>query len=308
MDNLILPRMSPFSRAQAVRRVLEAQQDIEIVAAAFGMSEKTIKKWVKRFLAEGEAGLHDRSSRPRRLANKTSPETEARILELRREKRFSAPRIARELDLPRSTVSAVLARNGLGKLKALDPKPDPRRYEHAAPGDMLHLDVKKLGRIGKPGHRVNGDRTTRTRGVGWEYVHVCIDDHSRVAYVEVLPNERGDTATGFLKRALDYFAKRGISTKRVLTDNGSCYRSHAFNKACASAGAKHSYTRPYTPRTNGKAERFIQTMLKEWAYAKVYGHSLARQAALGPWLHYYNNERIHGTIGTTPATRIKRAG
>lgn len=308
MDNRILPRMSPFSRAQAVRRVREEGQELSDVAAAFGMSPKTIGKWLKRFDEQGLAGLQDRSSRPRRIANKTSPETESRILSLRREKRFSAPHIARELGLARSTVSAVLARNGIGKLRALDPKPDPRRYEHDAPGDLLHLDVKKLGRIERPGHRVHGDRTTRSRGAGWEYVHVCIDDHSRVAYVEVLPDERQESAVDFLKRAMEYFAKQGIITKRILTDNGGCYRSHHFNKACQAAQVKHSYTKPYTPRTNGKAERFIQTMLKEWAYNQVYDHSLARQAALGPWLKYYNTERIHGTIGTAPANRLQRAG
>lgn len=307
MNIPILHRLNRFVRHTLVRRVLEEDWSIEDAAHAANVSIRTVYKWLKRFREEGQAGLSDRSSRPHRIPKRTPREQEQQILALRLQ-RHSAARIAREIDVPRSTVSAVLARHGLGRLKALDPKLPPRRYEHPAPGDMLHLDVKKLAAFGRPGHRVNGDRSKQSRGVGWEYVHVCIDDYSRAAYVEILPDETVPTATAFFQRALKHFEGLGITVRRLLTDNGGCYKGKDFKKACNAAGVKHRFTRPYTPRTNGKAERFIQTMLKEWAYVRSYDHSLQRQAALGPWLKYYNEERIHGTIGTAPVARLPAAG
>jgi transposase InsO family protein len=210
---------------------------------------------------------------------------------------MTGPAIAYRLRMPRSTVSRILRRNGQGRLRALQPPEAPRRYERARPGEMVHIDVKKLGRIGRPGHRVNGDRTTRMRGVGWEFVHVCVDDATRLAYVEVLANERSPTAAGFLRRAVAWFARRKIKVERVLTDNGACYRSREHHRACRELAIKPRFTRPYRPQTNGKAERFIQTMLREWAYAATFQNSVDRIHASRPWLRYYNLHRPHMALG-----------
>ena len=208
--------------------------------------------------------------------------------------------------MPRSTVSAVLVRLGLSRLRALDPKEPANRYEHEHPGDMLHVDIKKLGRFNKIGKRIRGDHITRSAGAGWEYVHVCVDDHSRVAYVEVLPNEKSETAIGFMRRAVSWFSELGVRTHRVLSDNGPCYVSKDFKACCESLDIKNKRTRPYRPRTNGKAERFIQTILKEWAYQKPYQTSAGRRRALPYWLAHYNRVRLHGGIGhQAPMSRIK---
>ena len=224
-------------------------------------------------------------------------------------RRLAAYQIASLLGMARSTVSAVLVRLGLNKLKVLEPKEPANSYEHDRPGDLLHLDIKKLGRIQGIGHRIHGNRGRRARGVGWEFAHVCIDDHSRVAYVEVLPDEKGDTAAGFLERAVRWFAELGVRVERLLTDNGACYRSKIFKHQREELGLRHRFTRPYRPRTNGKAERFIQTLIREWAYAKPYRSSAWRTRALGGWLKHYNRARPHGSLGfQAPLTRIEGSG
>jgi len=206
--------------------------------------------------------------------------------------------IASQLGLPRSTVGLILRRNGLGRLHSLEPAEPVRRYERATPGELLHLDIKKLGRFETVGHRITGERTgNRTRGAGWEFVHVAIDDHSRVTYVEVLPDEKGDTTTGFLERALAWYAQQGVCVQRVMTDNGSAYRSRTFHRRLACGGSRHIYTRPYTPKTNGKAERFIQTLLREWACARPFPTASARRDASPGWVARYNHVRLHGALG-----------
>jgi transposase InsO family protein len=208
--------------------------------------------------------------------------------------------------MPRSTVAAVLKRQGLERLSRMTPKPAVIRYERQRAGELLHLDVKKLGRFWRLGHRHTGDRSQRSEGIGWEFVHVCVDDHSRLAYVEMLGDERGETATAFLRRAVRWFRRQGIRAERVMTDNGSCYRAHAFVETCGELGIRHLLTRPYTPRTNGKAERFIQTLLREWAYARPYRTSNQRTKRLAPWLRYYNGLRPHSALrGLPPQSRIR---
>jgi transposase InsO family protein len=217
-----------------------------------------------------------------------------------RQLRMTAAEIAETLSMPPSTVSALLARLGLGKLSRLEPPEPANRYERKRPGELLHVDVKKLGRIGRPGHRVNGDRRTRSRGIGWEYVHVCVDDATRLAYVEVLEDEKATTAAGFLRRAVAHYRAHGIRVERLITDNGACYRSVVHALACKALGIRHLRTRPYRPRTNGKAERFIRTMLGGWAYGAIYRTSDERRAALAGWLDFYNRQRPHGSLGHQP--------
>ncbi len=300
-------RLTPRSRADLVRRVLVHRQPLCDVAAAFGVTSKTVRKWVRRFQAEGEPGLRDRSSRPRRLNQPTSKEAISRIEALRRQ-RWTSRRIAAELGVSPATVSRVLKRCGLNKLKALEPAEPPRRYERARPGEMIHLDIKKLGRFERTGHRITGDRTgqSNSRGVGWEFVHVAIDDHSRIAFTDTMPDEKKESAIAFLKAAVGYYRRLGITVERVMTDNGSCYISQAFAKACRSLGLKHIRTRPYTPKTNGKAERFIQTALREWAYATAYETSDQRAQDLCPWTHAYNWHRPHASLMNKPP--ISRLG
>ena len=298
-------RTTPHSRAELVRRVSSGERP-RTVAAAMGVCEKTVRKWVRRAAREGPAGLVDRSSRPLRLHHPTARVVAELVLELRRQ-RLLMKRIAMQLALSTATVSRLLKRAGLSRLSALSPPPPIQRYEYAAPGDLLHLDTKKLGRFHRVGSRITGTHQKRSLGAGFEVAHVCIDDHSRLAYAEVLPNERKETTTAFLGRALDHFQALGISVARIMTDNGSAYRSYLIADLCRSRRLRHIFTRPYTPRTNGKAERFIQTALREWAYARSYDHSEQRADALRPWLHSYNHHRPHqGIAGSTPISRLPR--
>ena len=303
--------LTPSGREVLVRRVVEDGQTPKAVATAFGVCVKTVHKWVARFRSEGPAGLADRSSRPRRSPRRTPAALAARIEELRRE-RWAGARIARTLGVSPSTVFRVLGRLGLNRLKALEPARPVRRYERETPGEMIHIDIKKLGRFSRVGHRITGDRTGqsnergRGQGVGWEFVHVAIDDHSRIAFAQVRADERKESATAFLKAALAYYQSLGITVQRVMTDNGSCYRAHDFRDLCRQHGLKHLRTKPYTPRTNGKAERFIQTSLREWAYARAYDTSDQRLDHLPRWLHQYNWHRPHAGIKSqTPISRLR---
>ena len=296
-------RTCPNSRATIVEH-MKAKAWSSDQAFAMGVSVRTGFKWWQRFRESGTAGLQDRSSRPHAVPNRTSAERTELVLQLRR-CRLIAREIAAKLQMPRSTVSAVLKRHGVGRLSDLEPPQAVVRYEHDAPGDLLHLDVKKLGRIRGIGHRFTGDRTVRARGVGWEYVHVAIDDHSRLAYVEVLANELATTTAGFLRRALAFYRTHRVRIRRVLTDNAMTYTSHLFQELCSQRAIKHRRTRPYRPCTNGKAERFIQTMLREWAYKRPYASSRRRTAALPRWLHRYNHHRPHGSLdGASPISRV----
>jgi transposase InsO family protein len=282
-----------------VDRVLVEGWSLTAAAEAAGVSERTAWKWVDRFRREGDAGLEDRSSAPLSVPSRTPLEREELILSLR-ELRFTGPEIAETLGMPLSTVGAVLSRHGLGKLPRLQPDEPANSYERPRPGELVHIDVKKLGRIGRPGHRVHGDRRTQVRGIGWEFVHVAIDDATRLAYVEVLDDEKGPTAAGFLRRAVAFFRRYGFRVERVLTDNGSCYRAVVHALACRRLGIKHLRTRPYRPRTNGKAERFIRTLIDGWAYGAVYRTSSERTAALAGWLDWYNRLRPHRSLGRKP--------
>jgi transposase InsO family protein len=279
--------------------VLVEGWSLAAAAEAAGVSERTAWKWVDRYRREGEAGLEDRPSAPLSVPSRTPAECEELILALR-ELRFTGPEIAETLGMPLSTVGAVLSRNGLGKLPRLQPDEPATSYERRGPGELVHIDVKKLGKIGRPGHRVNGDRTTRTRGIGWEFVHVAVDDATRLAYVEVLEDERGPTAAGFLRRAIAFYGRYGIRVERVLTDNGACYRAVVHALACKALRIKHLRTRPYRPRTNGKAERFIRTPIDGWAYGAVYRTSTERADALPGWLDWYNRLRPHRSLGRKP--------
>ena len=292
-------RTCPRSRRLLVDRVLVLGWSLAAAAEAAGVSERTAWKWVDRYRSEGEVGLEDRSSAPASVPGRTPVDREQLILSLR-ELRFTGPEIAETLGMPLSTVGAVLTRHGLGKLPRLQPDEPANSYERPRPGELVHIDVKKLGRIGRPGHRVNQDRRTRTRGIGWEFVHVAVDDATRLAYAEVLDDEKGQTAAGFLRRAVSFFRRWGIQVERVLTDNGSCYRAIVHALACKTLGIRHLRTRPYRPRTNGKAERFIRTLTEGWAYGAVYRTSAERTTALAGWLDWYNRLRPHRSLSRTP--------
>jgi transposase InsO family protein len=298
-------KLTPAGRAELVKRVLIEKGSVGEVSRATRVSERTVRKWVQRYQAGGVSSLEDRSSRPRRSPSKLPRKLVARIERLRH-RRYTGLRIAEELKLAVSTVGLWLRRLGLGRLKNLEPKPVVVRYEKKRPGELLHLDTKKLGRIQGIGHRIHGDRTTRVRGIGWEFLHVCVDDATRVAYAEVLADEKGDSATGFVQRAIAWFRERDVHVERVMTDNGSCYRSKRFRRALAAHDVRHVYTRPYRPQTNGKAERFIQTAKKEWAYAKAYRTSATRTLMLAGFLNRYNGRRPHRALGnTTPLSRLE---
>jgi transposase InsO family protein len=299
-------RLTPHSRAELVRRVLVESQAPMAVATAMGVSAKTVRKWVERFATEGVAGLADRSSRPHCLHRPTPEPITARIAELRRQ-RWTGKQIAVETGVSPATVSRVLKRLGLSRIKDLEPAAPVIRYERQQPGEMIHLDIRKLGRFDRVGHRITGDRTgqSNSRGIGWEFVHVAIDDASRLAFCQIMPDERKQSATAFLFAALRYYRGLGITVTRVMTDNGSCYKSRRFRKALRLLKIKHVRTRPYTPKTNGKAERLIQTALREWAYAQAYPTSNHRAAELPLWLHRYNWHRPHGGIKSqTPISRL----
>ena len=282
------------------------------VARAQGVTARTVRKWRDRFVAEGEAGLADRSSRPHRSPTRLDGRAEEEIEALRRQ-RMTGPAIARQLGRPLSTVGVVLRRRGLGRLRSLDSRPPVMRYERENPGELIHIDIKKLGRIEGIGHRITGDRTGQSnrrsvgRGLGWEYLHVAIDDRSRLAYTQLLPSERKEDATAFLHSSLAWFKRHGVTVERVMTDNGAAYKSFAFRDALLAHGVQHKRTRPYTPRTNGKAERFIQSSIREWAYAQPFQSSAERAKAMHPWLQDYNTTRPHAALGgKPPVSRLKR--
>jgi transposase InsO family protein len=302
-------RLSPKGRLLLCRRVLEDEDwSLAAAAEAAGVSERTARKWVARYERDGEAGLADRSSAPRTVANKTPEQTIEAIAALRR-LRFTGAQIAELLGMALSTVSGILKAIGLGKLWRLEPAEPPNRYERRHPGELIHVDIKRLGRIGwrGAGHRATGSRGRgqRSRGAGWQFVHIAIDDHSRLAYAEVLGDEKATTAVAFLHRALGFFAAHGVTVHEVMSDNGAAYVSLAHRLACRALGVRHLRTRPYRPRTNGKAERFIRTMLAEWAYGALYGSETERTAALSGWLERYNFRRPHSALGhKPPSSRI----
>jgi transposase InsO family protein len=290
-------RMTPLGRAEMVRRIVEEGWPVAEVAAGFGVSERTARKWLARFKAEGAGGLENRSSRPASVANRTSEPWIDMMERLRREYRLTAEEIATKLKFARSTVAAWLKRRGLGRLKSLDEPAPVRRYQRQRPGELLHLDIKKLARFERIGHRITGDRHGKSEGAGYDFFHVAVDDATRLAYVEVLPDERRSSTTGFLVRALRWFRARGVRVERVMTDNGSGYVARLFQKALRMLRIRHIRTRPYTPKTNGKAERFIQTLLREWAYAIPFRSSHARAEDLPRWLAWYNQQRPHASLG-----------
>ena len=298
MDSHQNARTTPHSRAEIVKRIQEGQP-VRRVAQAFGICERTARKWRARYQEAQAAGLVDRSCRPHRSPRATPAAVVVRVAALRHA-RWTSARIAPAVALSRATVGRILRRLGLARLRQLAPVEPVRRYERARPGELLHVDIKKLGRIAGIGHRITGDRRHRARGVGWEYVHVAIDACSRLSYGEVLRDERGETVAAFLRRALRWFARRGVRIERVLSDNGSAYRSRVVAAACQALHVAQRWTRPYRPQANGKAERFIQTLLREWAYGRPYVNSFARQAALPAWLHYYNWHRPHGVLHERP--------
>jgi transposase InsO family protein len=289
-----------------VRAVVDYGLSKAAAARQFNTTPKTVGKWVERFRAEGVEGLQDRSSKPLSSPGQTPPATCAAV-EVMRRQRYTGKQIAAELGISPATVSRILQRLGLNRLSALEPAEPVRRYERDKPGEMIHIDIKKLGRFNQIGHRITGDRKGQSngRGVGWEYVHVAVDDHSRIAFAKVMSSEKRRSATAFLRAAVAYYEGLGVKVERVMTDNGSCYRSFAFRRACKRLGLKHIRTKPYTPKTNGKAERFIQTSLREWAYAQAYQTSTERKAELPFWLHRYNWHRPHTSIDDkTPISRL----
>lgn len=291
--------LTPKGRALLVSRVLEEGWQVALASQAAGVSTRTGYKWLARFKAEGPAGLLDRSSRPASCPHETSVEDRQRCEQLRRQ-RLPLWRIALECGRSLSTLSRHMKPLGLSRLRSLDPVEPIRRYEREAPGELLHIDTKRLGRIRGIGHRITGERQHRNRGIGWDAVHLAIDDHSRVSFARILPTEAGLCCVQFLREAVDYYAMLGVRIERVMTDNGSGYVSKAFKAACIELGIRHVRTRPYTPKTNGKAERFVQTSLREWAYARPYESSEQRQAALQPFIHRYNWHRPHSALSHQP--------
>jgi len=298
-------RLTLRGRAEAVRQVAELGYSARRVARGLQTSEATVRKWVAR-AAAGD-GLADRSSRPHHSPQATAPAVVLRIEVLRRQHR-TCGEIAALVAVSRATVARIVRRCGWARTHVLELPPTSRRYERAVPGELLHLDIKKLGRIVRPSHRMTGDRRDTVEGAGWEFGHMAVDDASRVALGEVLPDERGGTAAGFLQRTLRGLRRLGVRVRAVMTDNGSCYRSRRFRATCHRLGVRHLFTRPYTPRTNGKVERFIKTALLEWAYARLYYHSDERRQALHQWLHHYNWHRPHTSLGgRSPITRVLTA-
>jgi len=295
-------RLTIEGRKLLIERI--AVMGLTAAAEAAGVSLRTARKWLKRFEQEGVDGLRDRTSRPGRTRSTLDEALERSIEQLRR-LRMPLRRIAELVGRSVSTVARLLARLGLSSLRALDPVRPVVRYEHVAPGEMLHIDTKKLGRIVRPSHRVTGDRRDSVDGAGWEFAHVAIDDHSRAGFVQMHVDEKKGSAIAFLEASVAHYAAHGVRIKRLLTDNGPAYRSKLFNKTCQALGIKHTYTRPYTPQTNGKAERFIQTCLREWAYGRIWNNSQERTSWLPAFLDYYNNRRDHSALGyRPPASRL----
>jgi transposase InsO family protein len=290
-------RLTPAGRVLLVERI-ESGWPVGKAASASGVSVRTAHEWLRRYRS-GDRQLHDRSSAPHTCPHRLTAQQIAEVEQLRRA-RQTGPAIARALGMALSTVGQVLRRLGLGRLALLEPRPAVIRYERERPGEMLHLDIKTLGRIARPSHRVTGNRRDSVEGIGWEHLHVAIDDCSRLAYTEVLDGLGREHATAFIERALDWFGRLGVTIERVMTDNGSAYRSKLFAQSLERAGIRHIRTRPYTPRTNGKAERFIQTSLREWAYARPYFSSAQRNQAIGPWTDAYNLTRPHSALGGIP--------
>ena len=300
-------KTTPHMRALLIDRITTRDWRPEVAARAAGVSRRTAYKWLRRYRQGGPAALEDRSSRPRHQPRRTSPEHVSAIIAARYE-RQTAWAIAVRLQIPRSTVALILARAGLNRLARLTPPAPVVRYERSRPGELVHIDIKPLARIVRVGHRIHGNRSTRVYGAGWEYVHVAVDDFSRVAYAEVLADQRASSAIGFLRRTTRWFAQRGVSIARVLTDNGASFRSHVFTAQAARHGIRLSKTRFYRPQTNGKAERFIQTLQREWAYAAAYPTSARRARQLRPWLRHYNTARVHTALGyQPPCSRFPRS-
>ena len=297
-------KLTPKSRAEMVRRIVELGQPVAQVAAGFGISVRSAYKWLARFRASGVAGLANRSSRPKGSPGSIHPFRVARALALRRRK-LPAFQIAHQLKISKATVSRILRRHG-DLIASFEPPPPVRRFERQSPGDLIHFDIKKLARIERTGHRITGDRQRdHVRGAGWEYLHIAIDDHSRLAFAQILPDEKAQSAIDFLHSSLSFFGRHGIQAKRIYSDNGSCYRARKMRDAVTDLGLKHRFTKPYTPKTNGKAERFIQTSLREWAYAFAYSHSDQRLERLPLFLHNYNWHRPHHSLNLLPpASRI----
>ncbi len=299
-------RLTPLGRERLVGMIAGGMGFAQ-AGAVCGCSAKTAAKWWRRYEREGQAGLQDRNSRPHSLRNPTSEAITQQIVALRRQ-RLTGAHIAARTGVSPATVSRVLRRAGLSRLRDLEPAEPVRRYERAHPGELIHLDIKRLGKFERTGHRITGDRTgqSNSRGIGWEYVHVCVDDASRLSFTQIHEDEKAVSAIAHLRAAVAWYASMGVKVARVMTDNGSCYKSHAFKAACAALDIRHIRTKPYTPKTNGKAERFIQTALREWAYARAYQTSQDRAADLPVWTHLYNWHRPHKALKSKPP--ISRLG
>ncbi|WP_441232939.1 IS481 family transposase [Bradyrhizobium sp. 930_D9_N1_4] len=298
--------LTPKGREAMVRSVVEGGLSPADAAHQFNTTAKTVAKWVKRFRAEGVEGLRDRSSRPLSSPSQTPPATRAAVETLRRQ-RHTGKQIAAEVKVSPATVSRILRHLGLSRIRDLEPAEPVRRYEREQPGELIHIDIKKLGRFVRPGHRITHDRQMgESRGAGHEFVHVAIDDASRLAFSQIRQDQKKESAIAFLKEAVTYYRSLGMKVTGIMTDNGSCYRAKAFARACSKLGLKHIFTRPYRPQTNGKAERFIQTVLREWAYARAYDTSDQRAKNLPIWLHHYNWHRPHGSLQAKPP--ISRLG
>lgn len=292
-------RLTIYSREHLAKSVLQGRLRLRQATTESRISRQSAAKWVRRFREGGAAALRDRSSRPQRSPRSTAPELVERVERLRRE-RWTGVRIAQATGLSRATVSRILCRLKLNKARMLEPPIPIVRYEHPFPGDLLHIDIKKLARIVKPGHRITGDPRHETHGAGWEFLYVAVDDHSRLAFTALLPDEKAASSSTFLCQAVAYFARLGIQVRRVMTDNGPCFYAHQFAHACRALEIRHVRTRIYTPRTNGKAERFIQTAIREWAYARLYQNSADRLDHLAPWTHQYNWHRPHASLNQSP--------
>ena len=307
MDTHNNARLTPKGREQMVLAVVEQGLNKTAAARQFNTTPKTVAKWVDRFKTDGVDGMRDRSSRPLSSPSQIPLATGAAVERLRRERR-TQEHIAAELAISKASVSRILRRCGLSRLSAIEPQPPRPRYEREKPGEIIHLDVKKLGRFNSVGHRITGRRTgyCASQAAGWEFAHIAIDDHSRVARADIFPDQKKESAVASLFATIAYYKSLGVTVERVMTDNGSCYRARAFARTCKQLGVKHIKTKPYTPQTNGKAERFIQTALREWAYATAFEDSQQRQSALPIWLHRYNWHRPHASLANRPP--ISRLG